>query len=303
MSETRAIARSKGAVQVRDVVTLLKPRISSFVVLAAGIGALLAEGPGGSLVHVVGAALLVGATAAASCALNQVLERDLDRLMRRTAQRPLAAGRMSVGAAVALATALMLVGVLGLAVFYDVVAALLSLATLVAYVLVYTPLKRHSSFNTVIGAVPGAMPPLLGYVAVAGEPGPWGWMLFASLFVWQFPHFLAIAWMHREDYRRAGMRMLPALDGAAGLAGRQAFLYALVLLPVSLLPAVRGDAGPVFAAGALLLGAAYAGASALFALRESQRRARAVLFVSLAYLPLLFSLALLDPVVALVRAA
>lgn len=282
---------------VADLVELTKPRIGAFVVLAALTGALLASGPEGSLARALLAAVLVGAVAASSCVFNQVLERDVDRLMTRTADRPLPAGRLGVAPAVLFGAALGVAGTVGLALEFNVLTALLGLSTLVAYVVLYTPLKRHTSFNTVVGAVPGAMPPLLGWVAVSGAPAQWGWTLFAILFAWQFPHFLAIAWLHRDDYRRAGMKMLPALPGAEGLAGRQAWAYSLLLVPVSLLPAVRGDADLVYVAAALVLGLAYAAASLLFALRETRRRARAVLLVSLAYLPLILTAALLDSAV------
>jgi heme o synthase len=278
-------------------IEVVKPRIAVFVALAAFTGALLALGPGGDVLPALEAALYVGLTAAAAGTFNQVLERDLDARMQRTARRPLVTGALRARDAILGAAALCALGTALLCARFNVLAGLLALATLLAYVLVYTPLKRLSSFNTAVGAIPGAMPPLLGYVAVAGAPGAWAWALFAVLFVWQFPHFLAIAWIYRDDYRRAGMKMLPALPGTAGLAGRQAFLYSLVLLPVSLLPAVRGAAGITYAAGALLLGAAYALAAALFAHRETVGRARAVVLVSLAYLPLFFSLVLLDPAV------
>ena len=298
MSRT-AVKTARGGLlgQAADWVVLLKPRIAVFVMLAAFTGGLLAEGPGGDLARCTAAALLIGCTAGAAGIFNQVLERDLDARMRRTQDRPLVTGRLRARDAILLAAVLTLVGSAGLALWFNPLAALLALGTLLAYALVYTPLKRLSSFNTAVGAIPGAMPPLLGYVALAGGPGLWAWSLFAVLFVWQFPHFLAIAWMYREDYRRAGMRMLPALPDTAGLAGRQAFLYSLVLLPISLLPALRGQAGWVFTGGALALAGAYVLASALFALRETHGRARAVLLVSLAYLPLLFSLVLFDPVV------
>jgi len=276
---------------------LMKPRIAVFVSLAAFTGALLALGPGGDVLRALEVALYVGVTAAAAGIFNQVLERDLDARMERTAGRPLVTGRLRPRDAILLAALLTTAGTALLCARFEVLAGLLSLGTLLAYALVYTPLKRLSSFNTAVGAIPGAMPPLLGYVAVAGSPELWGTALFAVLFVWQFPHFLAIAWIYRDDYRRAGMKMLPALPDTAGLAGRQAFLYSLVLLPVSLLPAVRGAAGSTYATGALVLGAAYAFSSALFAHRETVARARAVLYVSLAYLPLLFSLVLLDPAV------
>jgi len=292
-----ALQRSAGRV-LADYLVLVRPRISAFVLFAAFTGGLLGAGPGADLARVALAALFIGLVGASSSVFNQVLERDSDRLMRRTATRPLPAERMSVRDAVVFGAVLGLVGVAGLAWSFQALSALLALSTLAAYVLVYTPLKRHTSLNTVVGALPGAMPPLLGYVAVNGHAGSWGWMLFAILFAWQFPHFFAIAWLYRDEYRRAGMRMLPALPGAVGLAGRQALLYSLVLLPVSLIPAVRGEAGVVTVVAALVLGLAYLASSAAFAWRETRASARAVLLTSLFYLPLLYAAVLLDPAVS-----
>jgi len=283
---------------LEDHLALVRPRISAFVLFAAFTGALLGAGPDGDLGRVLLAALLVGLVGASSSVFNQVVERDTDRLMPRTRNRPLASDRMSVRDAVVFGAVLGVLGVSGLGVLFQPLSALLALSTLASYVLVYTPLKRFTSLNTVVGALPGAMPPLLGYVALAGRPGPWGWLLYAVVFAWQFPHFFAIAWLYREDYRRAGMRMLPCLPGAAGLAGRQSLVYSLLLLPVSLLPGVRGEAGILYTAVALILGLAYALGSVAFAWRETRTTARALLFISLAYLPLLFSAVLFDPVVS-----
>jgi protoheme IX farnesyltransferase len=283
---------------LEDYLTLVRPRISSFVLFAAFTGALLAAGPDADLLRVALAALLVGLVGASSSVFNQVLERDTDRLMPRTAGRPLAAGRMGVRDAVLFGAVLGLVGVTGLALVFQTLSALLALSTLAVYVLVYTPLKRFTSLNTVVGALPGAMPPLLGYIALAGVAGAWGWLLFAVLFAWQFPHFFAIAWLYRDEYRRAGMVMLPSLPGAGGLAGRQALAYSLLLLPVSLLPGVRGDAGVVYTTAALALGLAYTTSSAVFAWRETRTSARTLLLTSLLYLPLLFAAVLFDPVVS-----
>lgn len=281
-----------------DFATLTRPRIGGFVVLSALAGALLAAGPDGSFARAFEAALLIGAVAASSSVFNQVLERDVDRRMERTARRPLPAGRLSVRDAVLFGAALAVLGTAGLATRFNLLSALLALSTLLAYALVYTPLKRVSSFNTVVGAIPGAMPPLLGHVALGGAPGAWGWMLFAVLFAWQFPHFLAIAWLYRADYARAGMRMLPVLPGGERSCGRQALMYALLLLPTSLLPGVRAEAGVAYVAGALVLGLAYVLSAAAFAWRTTPRTARALLFVSLAYLPLFLSCVLFDPAVS-----
>lgn len=299
-AETRVdLASARTRVRwLEDALVLVRPRISAFVLFAAFTGALLGAGPDAELVRVALAALFIGLAGASSSVFNQVAERDTDRLMARTRNRPLPAGRMSVRDAVLFGAALGMVGVLGLALVFQPLSALLALSTLAVYVLVYTPLKRTTSLNTVVGALPGAMPPLLGYVALAGRPGPWGWLLFALVFAWQFPHFFAIAWLYKDEYRHAGMRMLPSLPGAAGLAGRQSLAYSLLLLPVSLLPGVRGEAGVVYTAAALLLGLAYVAGSAAFAWRETRLTARALLVTSLVYLPLVFSAVLFDPVVS-----
>lgn len=280
-----------------DLLTLTKPRITSFVALAAFVGAALGAPAGVSpwRCALVGACVML--CSAGASAFNQAMERDLDRMMLRTRERPVPAGRVSVRDAILLATFLGCAGVVGLAASGNLLAALLALATLFAYVAVYTPLKRYSTLNTVIGALPGAAPPLVGYVATAGEDGEWGWALFAILFVWQFPHFLAIAWLFRDDYARAGLKMLPALPGGERVTGRSAFLYSLVLLPVSLAPAVLGIAGWTFLAGVLVAGVAYAAASAWFAVRSSATTARWLLVVSLFYLPVVFACVLCDAVV------
>lgn len=282
---------------VADWATLFKLRIGSFVFLAAWIGAVLAgREDGGPLQLAIGLepALWILAVSAGSSIFNQVFERETDRLMERTADRPLPTGRVRGLHAVLGGGLLGLGGTLGLALRFNAVAALCALGTLVAYSLIYTPLKRYTTHNTVIGAVPGAMAPLLGYLAIAGHTGPWGWYLFLTLFVWQFPHFMAIAWIFRKDYARAGMRMLPSLPGADGLAGRNALLYALVLIPVSLYPGLRGDAGPLYLSVAFVLGLMYLAFSLAFAMKEDRTRARALLFASLVYIPLVFLAALFD---------
>jgi len=276
---------------------LIRPRIATMVVAAAFVGGLLAAGTGAELGRVLEAALWIGCVAASSSVFNQVLERETDARMIRTRTRPLVTGRLRVRDAIFFGAFLAAIGTLGLAQRFNLLAALLGLATIFAYALVYTPLKRVSTLNTAVGALPGAMPPLLGYAALSGEVHGWAWYLFAILFAWQFPHFMAIAWLHREDYARAGMKMLPALPGTTGMAGRQAVVYGLFLVPLSLLPVVKGDAGIVFAVGALVLGLFYVAASVAFARREDERRARVLLLVSLLYLPVLFVVILTDPVV------
>ncbi len=300
---TQALARPLAL----EWLSMLRLRMAAMITLSTAIGAVLGAGDAGALSAFGGGATALGACLEAGlyvalvtgCAsiLNQVLERDTDALMERTRNRPLVTGRVDVLHASALAVALGVLGTMGLGLRFGLLPAALVLATLVVYLSVYTPLKRVTSMNTAVGAIPGAAPPLIGYAALAGEVGPWGWSLFAMVFVWQFPHFMAIAWLHRADYRRAGHRMLPALEGAEGMAGRQAVLYSLVGLPISLLPVLAGMAGPLYAVGVLALGAAYLAVSIAFARQENRRRARTLLHVSLAYLPLLFALILLDPMV------
>jgi protoheme IX farnesyltransferase len=282
-----------------DLLALCKPRIVLFVGLAAAVGAALGARATGlhGVERVLEAAFWTACAAGAANAFNQIIERDLDARMLRTRERPLPAGRVSLGQALTFATVLGAAAVLALALRFGLLAAFLVLATLASYALVYTPLKRVTTMNTLVGALPGAAPPLVGYVALAGEPGPWAWMLFAVVFAWQFPHFLAIAYLYREDYARAGMAMLPARPGRERMAARQALHHALALVPVSIVPAVRGDAGPVLCLGALALGLGYAAAAARFAWRTDERSARTLLHVSLIHLPLYLGLVLLDPIV------
>jgi len=276
---------------------LCKLRITGMVGFAAFVGGLLGAGSDANLIRTAEASLWIALLSASSSMFNQLLERDTDARMLRTARRPLVTGRVRARDVVMVAAILTSVGVAMLALRFNTLTALLGLGTLAAYSLVYTPLKRLSSLNTAVGAIPGAMPPLIGYVAAAGAPASWAWHLFAVLFAWQFPHFLAIAWLYREDYARAGLKMLPSLPNTQGMAGRQALLYSIALLPLSLLPVLHGDAGAAYAAAALVLGAGYCIAALAFALRETRARARALLWTSLVYVPALFSITLMDPLV------
>ena len=279
---------------VADWIALTRPRIASFVALASYVGGWLATDGQAGVARLAEAALYVTLTAAAASIFNAVLERDTDGLMERTKARPLPTGRIGVAPATTVGALAAVGGTLGLALRFEPWAALLALGTILAYALVYTPLKRVTTFNTVVGAVPGAMPPLLGHVAQTGDGGVWGWSLFAVLFVWQFPHFFAIAWLYREDYARADLRMLASAPGSVGLAGRQSLVYCLPILPVSLLPLFERAAGAIYLFGAVAAGLAFVLASLGFALREDERNARRLLRTSLLYLPLLLGLAILD---------
>lgn len=274
-----------------DWAVLAKHRITSFVAFSAACGGLLS---GASFAASAEAALWIALLSAASGMFNQVVERETDGRMERTKDRPLPAGRVSVAVVVTVAAILATGATIALALRFTPLSALLGLSTLVAYVLVYTPLKRQTTLNTVVGAIPGAMPPLLGCVAVAGVPGTWGWTLFATVFAWQFPHFLAIAWLYRDDYAAAGMRMLPSRPGTGGMAGRQAFLYCAALLPLPLLPILRGEATLFYAMTASAVGLGFLFTCWRFSLEENRENARRVLFASLIHLPLVILLALLD---------
>ncbi len=273
--------------------TLIRPRIAVMVALLSVLGAMLADWHGPWLPRIEAALYIVLVTGSAST-FNQLFERDTDSLMGRTQHRPFVTGRISTNAGVAYGLLLGLGGLVPLAVRLNLLSAFLLAVTFVLYVVVYTPLKRVSTLNTVVGAVPGAAPPLIAYAAIAGDVGPWGWGLFAILFTWQFPHFMAIAWMYRDDYKAAGHRMIAGATEQPGTAGRQAVIYGLAMIPVSLMPTLNGSASYVYGIGALLLGVFYLAPAITFAMRENRPRARLLMWVSLAYLPLLCMLILFD---------
>ena len=226
----------------RDFVTLTKPRLNLLVLVTTWAGVYLAA-PGGlaamTLIHtLVGTALVAGGAAA----LNQVWESDTDRLMRRTRSRPVPDGRLGVAEGTCFGLLLAVSGLAELALAVNVVCASVAMVTLVSYVLVYTPLKTRTSLSTLVGAVPGALPPVIGWSAASGEISTPALVLFGIVFFWQIPHFLAIAWLYRDDYARAGMPLLPVLEPDGRRTGQQALLYAAALWPVSLMPAVVGIA-------------------------------------------------------------
>jgi protoheme IX farnesyltransferase len=285
------------ATVLADLSELTKPRITLMVVLTAGIGLLLASGGEVSLSLTVHTLLGTGLLAAGSSALNQVLERDLDALMQRTAQRPLPAGRMSPDAALLFGVAMAILGLLELTLFVNLLTALLGTLALASYVFLYTPLKRLSSLATVIGAIPGAIPPLMGWTAVTGDLAVGAWVLFGILFLWQLPHFLAIAWMCREDYARAGLPMLPVVEPDGRSTARQMVLWGAALLPVSLMPTILGLTGMTYFLGTLTLGCFFLGVCVTFALSFSTQAARRVLLVSVLYLPAVLVVMVLDRVV------
>jgi len=277
---------------VNAFVELTKPRITFLVVLSSLAGYWLGTGvlwPG--ILHVtVGVALLSGGIAA----LNQYMERDLDGKMNRTRMRPLPAGRLSPGAALAFGTAISIAAEVYLAVFLNTLTAIFGLVALMTYLFVYTPLKTRTTWCTFIGAFPGALPPLLGWTAARNEVGVEALILFGILFLWQFPHFHAIARLYREDYGRAGIQMLPVVETDGRETARQIVFYTLLLVPVSILPAILHMTGKVYLVGALVLSLAflYVGVSSSRVLSKSS--ARRLLKASVVYLPLLLALMMLD---------
>ena len=277
-----------------DYVALAKPRLNMLVVASTVAGYAMAHGDtsnvGALLSTIIGTALVAGGASA----FNQVIERDSDSLMRRTRLRPLPDGRLASVEAVTFAAVLSCLGLLILAAAVNVLAATVALATLGSYAAVYTPLKRRTSFATVIGAIPGALPPVIGWAAAVNSLSRGAWVLFGILFLWQLPHFLAIAWMYRDDYARAGLPMLPVIEPDGRSTGRQAALYAAALLPVALAPSLVGMSGPAYFAGALVLTLLFLGMSLRFATTRAVRDARRLFFASIIYLPLLWGLMIVD---------
>jgi heme o synthase len=277
-----------------DFYELTKPRMNFLVVLTTMIGFLTAAGgtvPWFALLH---ALLGTAMCAAGASVLNQFAEREYDRLMPRTRNRPLPAGRLAPVEALVWGLGLCIGGVLYLAVAVNTLTAGLGLLTILLYVLLYTPLKRYTTLNTVIGAVPGAIPPVMGWTAAAGALSPEALVLFAILFFWQMPHFYALAWIYREDYRSGGFRLLPFGDGGDQRLAGQVVLHGALLLLASLVPAALGMTGSFYLFGALVLGLGFFALGAALAQRRSEARAWRLFFGSIVYLPALLLLMVLD---------
>jgi protoheme IX farnesyltransferase len=274
--------------KVRDFVELTKPRIAVLVllvVIASGIAAQWGPASGWILIHAIIGTCLVAASASAA---NQLLERDRDGRMHRTSDRPLPSGRITAGQALAFAAVTLLAGGAWLAVFAGWQAALYALVTWVLYVLVYTPLKTRVASNTAVGAFAGAMPVFIGWSAGGGEFDVRAVSLFMILLLWQFPHFMAIAWLYRHDYARGGYQMLPVVDPSGRRAGVQAVLAAVALVPVAVLPALSAPnwLGATYIVTVTVLGLAQLAIAFWFLLQTSDRSARCLLRMSLVYMPL-----------------
>jgi len=296
--EEQPPAISQISVRLSDLKEMSKPGITLMVVLTAGLGFLLAGGEKFSFVLLVATLIGTGLVSAGASVLNQVLEREPDALMRRTANRPLPAGRMDPDTALLFGVTVAVAGLAELALAVNLMTALLGAAALTGYVFVYTPLKRITSLATIVGAVPGAIPPMMGWSAVRGQLDPAAWVLFGILFFWQMPHFLAIAWLCREDYARGGFPMLTVSDTTGSRTARQMILYGVALIPVSLLPSVLGLMGTLYFVCALILGLVYLGFSFGFERTRSTSGARWLMLSSILYLPAILLIMLLDRLVA-----
>jgi heme o synthase len=288
---------------MRAYIELTKPRVTWLILMSTGIGYFFGLPVGVkwlefvqnisffALFHtILGTGLLASGTAA----LNQWYEREADRNMRRTARRPLPEGRISPGRALAFGVALSVAGFAELWLGVNLLAAAIGAFTLASYLFLYTPLKQRTWWSTTIGAVPGAMPPVIGYAAAAGTLRTEAWVLAAMLFLWQFPHFYSIAWMYKEDYARAGIRMLPVVEPDGRSTARQIVIYGLALIPVSMAPGILGMSGRIYLIGALLLGVWFLYSGVRVAIERSMARARGVLMASVLYLPAIYGLMLLD---------
>jgi heme o synthase len=278
----------RSAWSLRDFVSLTKPRLNVLVVATSAAGYYLGATARPDLIAMTEAVVGTAMVAGGAAALNQVYERQTDALMRRTRLRPLPDGRLTSGEATLFGLVLAGGGLAVLAQYTNVLAALLALATLLTYILWYTPMKRRSPAATMVGAIPGALPPLIGWAASSGRVGVGGLALFAIVFLWQIPHFMAIAWLYREDYGRAGFPMLPVIDPKGERAGLQAVIYAVMLVPASIVPALVGLSGLPYLIFAVVAGVVLLWLSIRFARTRSDASARALFLGSITYLPLLW---------------
>jgi protoheme IX farnesyltransferase len=277
-----------------DYIQLTKPRITWLILMSTGVGYFFGVRDNWTWQVLIHTLIGTGLIASGTAALNQWWEHEADAKMERTGDRPIPSQRITPRNALAFATLLSIAGFAELWVGANPLAALLGLFTLTTYLFIYTPLKSVSPHSTTIGAIPGAMPPMIGYAAARGAITLEAWALFAILFLWQFPHFYAIAWMYRADYARAGIKMLPVIDSKGDATVRQILIYSIILVPVSMLPRYLGMTGNIYMIGALLLGAMYCYSAIEVAKNRTPVYARRVLLASIVYLPVLYCLMLGD---------
>lgn len=289
----RVRQQAPGVVQtagtIADYVALTKPRLNVLVVATSAAGYYMGAPGAPDIMAMAQAVIGTTLVAGGAAVLNQVYERDTDAMMRRTRLRPLPDGRVACNDARLFGLVLSTAGLVLLALRANLLAALLALATLVVYLVVYTPMKRRTSFATLIGAVPGALPPLIGWTAAHGSPSLGGIVLFAIVFLWQIPHFMAIAWLYRDDYRSAGFPMLSVVEPEGRRSGQQAVVYAAALFPVSLMPALIGVTGGMYLGIAIALAVGLLGLAVRFARARTDETARSLFLGSIIYLPLLWA--------------
>jgi protoheme IX farnesyltransferase len=279
---------------MKDYVELTKPTVTWLILMSTGVGYFFGADGRWDFIVLIHTLIGTGLIASGTFTLNQWWEREADSKMRRTAQRPLAAGRMSPAHALWFGIALSIAGFAELSLGVNLLTGFLGLFTLTSYLFLYTPLKSRTPHSTTVGAIPGAMPPLIGYAASSGTLTAEAWALYAILFVWQFPHFYSIAWMYRDDYARAGIRMLPVVEPDCRSTARQIVIGLILLIPVSLLPGWLAMTGYIYQAGAAILGVLFLYTGWRVAAERSLLRARGVLLASVFYLPILYGLMLFD---------
>jgi heme o synthase len=279
---------------MRDYIELTKPRITWLILMSTGIGYYFGLRGGIDLWSLLHTVLGTGLIASGTAALNQWSEREADRKMRRTKDRPIPSGRLDPTRALLFGIVLSIAGFVDLWLGCNLLSALLGAGTLASYLFLYTPLKQRTPFSTTIGAFPGAMPPMIGFAAAYGAITAEAWVLFGILFLWQFPHFYSIAWMYREDYARAGIRMLPVVKPDGRRTAAEIVVYGLALIPVSLVPTMLGMSGRIYLFGALAAGLFFLYSGVRVARERTILRARYVLLVSVFYLPIIYGLMLLD---------
>jgi protoheme IX farnesyltransferase len=287
IEETRAIGLRE---KVAAYFELTKPRIAFMLVLTSAAGFYLGADRGFDFTVFINAMIGITLLAFGVATLNQVWERKTDALMPRTAARPLPTQKLTVAEALVFGVSLCLVSEIYLTFLVNGLTAILGLIVIIGYVLLYTPLKTRTSASTAIGAFPGALPPLMGFTAAANEITLGAWVLFAMLFLWQFPHFLAIATMYKDEYAKAGIKMLPVVEPEGKITARQIVIFTVILLPVSLAPFFIGMAGMVYLIGASLLGIWFLAASIKAARAKTVEQSRKLLLVSVLYLPVIFAL-------------
>jgi len=274
---------------VGDLAELVKARLTLLVLLTTAVGFYLGSEPPINYIELLHAVFGTAAAAAGAAALNQWWERRADALMRRTKMRPIPAGRMPPLQALALGVGLSIFGVIYLAIVCNALSAALTAITIAIYIFAYTPLKRASTANTAVGAIPGAIPPMIGWAAARGSIGAGAWSLFAIIFLWQLPHFFAIAWMYREDYSRAGFRMISSDDRSGERSASQSVFFCILLLVMAGLPAFLGITTLVYLAAELVLGGLFVAVAMRFLRMRTAGAARSLFIASIAYLPLLLA--------------